>query len=232
MREEKGSTKRKLVEAAYQIISEKGLESITAREVSSRIGVSATMIYKHFENLTYLTVIASIRCISDYVGELKIIYYDNMNPIVRTLKGWHNFCIHAFKNPPIYENLFWGDYNTSLEEAIMEFYELFPEELKLKNEAFLIYSLFSSSIEERDFIWLRRAANQNLIAFNDAQFLARTNSLICHSCLLEHMKDYMEPGVSDKAAEECFRLLERNIMKYVIDPDLLNVQEETGLKTN
>lgn len=215
MSEEKGSTKRRIVEATYEIILENGLEAITAREVARRVGVSATMIYKHFENLTYLTVIASIRYIQDYVKALKVIYERKTDYIELDLLGWRNFCDYAFKNPPIYENLFWGIYNDRLEEAIMDFYELFPEEMSLMNDAFLVYSIFSSSIEERDFLWLRRASNNGILSYDDARFLARTNCLICRGCLLECFKNYGEPGISKKAADECYELIRKNIMTYI-----------------
>lgn len=215
MREERGSTKRRIVEATYEMILEGGLESVTAREVTKRVGVSATMIYKHFENLTYLTVIASIRYIQDYFNALKELYNEDEDYIQMDLNGWRNFCNFAFKNPPIYENLFWGTYNKNLEDALMDFYEIFPEELPQKNAAFMVYSLFSSSIEERDFLWLRRAANRNLIEYDNAKFVARTNCLICRGCLLEHFKDYTEPRISENAADECYNLIYKNIMTYV-----------------
>ena len=67
MMENRNDTKRRLVEATYQVIQEKGVEGVTAREVAKRVGVTPTVIYRHFENLYYLTVLASIICISDYL---------------------------------------------------------------------------------------------------------------------------------------------------------------------
>ena len=42
------TTKRKLVEAAYQTLQEEGFEHIKARNVAGKAGYAATAIYKHF----------------------------------------------------------------------------------------------------------------------------------------------------------------------------------------
>ena len=38
MMENRNDTKRRLVEATYQVIQEKGVEGVTAREVAKRVG--------------------------------------------------------------------------------------------------------------------------------------------------------------------------------------------------
>ena len=215
MMEVRNGTKRRLVEATYQVIQEKGVEGVTAREVAKRVGVTPTVIYRHFENLYYLTVLASIICISDYLETLKTINDDEENPVEKDILGWENFNRYAFANPPIYETLFWGKYNDQLEVALFDYYKIFPEASIHNNDAFLISSLFSGGIEERDFIWMRRGANEGLLDYEDAKFLSRTNCLIAHGMLMEHMSDYTVPGVAQKAAAECTALIERNIRKYL-----------------
>lgn len=88
MMENRNDTKRRLVEATYQVIQEKGVEGVTAREVAKRVGVTPTVIYRHFENLYYLTVLASIICISDYLETLKTINDDEENPVEKNILGW------------------------------------------------------------------------------------------------------------------------------------------------
>lgn len=213
--QEKSQTKRKLVDATYEIIVEKGLEAVTAREVARRVNVTATMIYKHFENLNYLIVVASIRYITDYIEDLQRISTLESNPVEMNLLGWKSFCQFSFRNPPLYEMIFWGAYNDQLEQALFDFYDLFPQEFKMREEAFLVSSLLSGSIEERDFIWLRRGANIGLLDYDDAKFICRTNCLIAHGMLLEHMKDYTDPEAARLAAGECYRLIERNTRAYL-----------------
>jgi Transcriptional regulator len=215
MMEAKNDTKKRLVAATCQIIQEKGMEGVTAREVAKRVGVTPTVIYRHFENLCHLIVLASITCISDYLDTLKKINDIEKDPIEKNILGWENFNRHAFANPPIYENLFWGKYNDQLEIALFDYYKIFPESLLYKQDAFLICSLLSGNIEERDYIWMRRGANEGMLDYEDARFLSRTNCLITHGMLMEHMADYTQPGVAEKAAQECTALIERNIRRYL-----------------
>lgn len=213
--EAKNDTKKRLVEATCQVIREKGMEGITAREVAKRVGVTPTVIYRHFDNLCHLTVLASLTYISDYLENLKTIHEMEENPIKRNILGWENFNSHAFENPPIYENLFWGKYNDQLEFALFDYYKIFPEALNRLQDAFLICSLLSGNIEERDYIWMRRGASEGLLDYEDAKFLSRTNCLIVHGMLMEHREDYAQPGVAKKAARECTDLIKRNIRKYL-----------------
>ena len=83
----KSQPKRKLVEATYDIIVEQGIETVTSREVARRVNVTATMIYKHFESLNYLIVVASIRYITDYLEELEMISMQESNPVEMNLLG-------------------------------------------------------------------------------------------------------------------------------------------------
>lgn len=215
MMEIKNDTKKRLVEATCQVIREKGMEGVTAREVAKRVGVTPTVIYRHFENLCHLTVLASITCISDYLEALKVINDIEENPVEKVILGWENFNKHAFVNPPIYENLFWGKYNDQLETALFDYYKIFPETLLHQQDAFLVCSLLSGNIEERDHIWMRRGANAGLLEYEDAKFLSRTNCLIAHGMLMEHMEDYAQPGVAQRAAQECTALIQRNIRTYL-----------------
>ncbi|MFR3548257.1 TetR/AcrR family transcriptional regulator, partial [Blautia sp.] len=55
------NTKQMLIEAAYNMILEKGAENIRVRDLAKRVGCSAAALYKHFESLDYLLALASVR---------------------------------------------------------------------------------------------------------------------------------------------------------------------------
>jgi AcrR family transcriptional regulator len=51
-----GDLRRAVIDTALQLIAEQGIESLTLREISQRIGVSRMAPYRHFENKALLLV--------------------------------------------------------------------------------------------------------------------------------------------------------------------------------
>lgn len=210
------NTKRKFIEETYLMITEVGLENIKVRELSKRVGVSATALYKHFEDLNYLLVLASLKALDDYIGELNQINQKNLNPLEGEIEAWKIFNKHAFANPPIFLNLFWGKYNNKLEIALQEYFSLYPLENPSKTSALFCYPLYLSNIEERDYIWMRRAANEGLIQYSDAGYISRINCLIVRSMLTEHYHSYRDQVLTEKRAKECSELIEKTIRNRMI----------------
>lgn len=205
------NTKRKFVTAAYELIQECGAENITVRSLAKRVGVSSTALYKHFADLEYVLVLASIRFLDGYVKEIKDITLDNENPVEVDIQAWKCFNKYVFENPPIFLNLFWGKYNKELDNALQEYFELYPLEAASRAVAMLCCPLFVGDIEERDFMWMRRAAAKGMIAYDDAAYISKVNCIIVKQLLTDHIADYRTPGVPEKAAKECSDLIEKTI---------------------
>lgn len=209
------ATKRKLIEVTYRILQEKGFENLKAREIAKEAGCTATVIYKYFDNLNYLIVLASLRVLEEYNRESLEISKKTGDCITLNKMAWRAFIRHAFKNPRIFENLFWGKGKAVFEDAVIEYFELYPEELSGKTSAYYYATYFNSNLEERDFIWLRRGVNEGYLELEDAMYISRVNSMIVHGMLLEHMDDYTIPGVAEKAIKECIYLVEKNINTFL-----------------
>ena len=46
----KDSVRQRIIETAYQVIAEKGLNSMSLEDIASRIGVSKAALYGYFKN--------------------------------------------------------------------------------------------------------------------------------------------------------------------------------------
>lgn len=215
-RETSENTKRKFVSEAHEMIKECGLENITVRDLAKRVGLSSTALYKHFADLEYVLVLASIRFLDGYVKEIKDITLNGANPIEVDVEAWKCFNKYVFKNPPIFLNLFWGKYNKELDYALQEYFDLYPLEAASRAVAMLCCPLFVGNIEERDYMWMRRAASEGLIKYEDAGYISKVNCLIAKQLLSEHVDDYRMPGVPQKAADECSALIEKTIRDRLI----------------
>lgn len=210
---------RKYVEATYTVLKNEGAEAVRVRKISDMVNCSAAALYKHFESLDYLVVLASCEFLNDYILELlQVINYED-DPIDINLQAWDIFNRHAFHNPIVYEQMFFGKFHRHLDNALYEYFQLFPERLyhgDRKFDAFAICGLFNGSLEERDFLWLKRAANKGRLTFDDAQYISKIDCFIIRGMLLEHMQDYKEPRVAQSAAKQCTAMIEKLVLKHLL----------------
>jgi AcrR family transcriptional regulator len=209
-------TKRKLVEVTYDILLNEGIQEVKARKIAQKAGCTATVIYKYFDNLDYLITVSSMRFLDEYNEKMSAVVQEKGDSIALNKKGWKIFIEYAFQNPIIFERLFWGKGRQVYEDALMEYYLLFPENLQAKAVAYFCITAFTANIEERDFIWLRRAANENLLYMEDAVYISRVNSFIVHGMLLEYVEKKKDPGTAEKTAQETYSLVEKTIDTYVL----------------
>lgn len=210
-RETTDNTKRIFIETAYNMILEVGAENVNVRELSQRAGFSRAALYKHFESLEYVLVLASIRFLNDYVKEIKDITLSTEDPLKINIDAWKCFNQYAFANPQVFLNLFWGNYNHRLEEALQEYFELYPLGASISAVAMLCCPLFVGNIEERDYMWMRRAAAEGMIHYDDAAYISRVNCLIVKGMLMEHRDKYRDKKLTEKVVKECNNLIEETI---------------------
>lgn len=214
--EVKESTKKKFVEETYKMILEVGFEQIKVRDIAKRVGCTAAALYKHFENLNYLIVLASIKFLDRYQQELVYITVNEDDPIEVDIKAWYCFNKYAFAKPHVFLNLFWENDHMTFESAMEEYFELYPAEVVTKKADMFYYATFEGELTERDFIWLRRGAVEGKLSFDDAKYISRVNCLVARGMLMEHLTDYKEPGVAEQAAQECSMIIEKTIRKHLI----------------
>lgn len=215
-RESSDNTKRKLISEAYKMILECGGENVKVRDLAKRTGYSSTALYKHFEDLDYLLMLASIRFLDGYFKDIKEITLGIENPLEADIEAWKCFNKYAFANPPVFLNMFWGKYNMRMEYALQEYFELYPLEAASRAVAMLCCPLFSGNIEERDFVWMRRAAAVGLIHYDDAAYISKVNCLIAKGMLEAHYYDYRDEKVAENAAKECSALIEKTMRDHMI----------------
>lgn len=102
-----GDLRRKLIATTLQIITEQGVDSVTMREVSQRIGVSRTAAYRHFKNKhEMLCAVAEegFRAIAERYEA--IVAQDRPNPL-ETLEALGRAYVEmALANPALYRLMF------------------------------------------------------------------------------------------------------------------------------
>ena len=209
------TTKQKFVDVTYHMIQERGLENLKIRDIAKRVGCTAAALYKHFDTMDYLTMLASIRFLDDYMADLIGITESPCNSIELDIAAWKAFNRYAFLNPPVFLHLFWGPQSHFFEDAVTEYFQLFPAQPGEQRIAYFYTAVFTGSIQERDFIWLRRAASEGLLKYDDAVYISRVNNYTVFGMLTEHKEDYTKPEIAECAAKECDELIEKTIYTFV-----------------
>lgn len=209
--------KRQFVEVTYNILEREGPDGIKIRRLANELNCTSTVLYRYFDSLDHLIVLASIRFLNEYINDFKNMVSDPLiltDPYKLNLRMWESLAYHAFKNAPIYENLFFGKYQNSLGEVIFEYYQLFMDSFKQDFDGYSTSILFNDDLFQRNFILLRHAATLGTITIQEAESLTQIECHIFRGILLKYIDAYKEPGIAVKAAAEFTKLINEISEKY------------------
>lgn len=134
------------INATEELIDEMGMENLTLRNIADRAGFNSATIYNYFENLEHLIFFAAMGYIKEYVNALNAYLVDSKNAMDKFLKIWECFCDYSFDKPEIYNAIFFPNLNKNIDYYIDDYYQLFPLELSLEDQA------ISSMLRKRDII--------------------------------------------------------------------------------
>lgn len=207
---EKGlETRRNLVLTTYRMLQEMDASKITVRALAKEVGCSPAALYRHFENIEYLIVLASIRFFEKYMIEYGVLMDSETNLLKQYVDGWKLFNRYAFERPDLYYRLMWGQYNSAFSEAIVEYMELFPFTASTSSPDYFYTMIFDNNIMERDFLILRRIVNQGMLSEENARYFSKSNPLLVKGMLEMYMdKDLAE---RKRGEQECNALLLKNM---------------------
>lgn len=208
--------KSEYVEATYDILRESGINGFTIRKVAERVGCSSAALYKHFSNADHLLALASVRYLRRYAEDIATVSQGEDDYLKVNLLLWERFTFYSFENLPIFENLFFGENNVKIQEIILEYYSLFPEELAHLGSYFTMV-MQSNNLRERDFIMLKRAADEGRISLADADYLSKTDCYIFRGMLALYRRCWDEPGMAQKATDEFMELIRHNYRLHMLE---------------
>lgn len=200
--------KRKLIEITYNMIAKEGMEAVSVRKIAKEAGCTAPLIYIHFENLNYLIILASIRFLQPYFEEIIEYSLREPDPVNCDRLAWHSFVRYAFRNPLVFHNLFWGEGNSIYADAIFDYFQLYPQEMQNADVSYHYISISSSSLEERDLLWLERGVKEGIVAEKDAVFTSKILHSVVRSRLLDCVADYKDSVRLNQRISECISIID------------------------
>jgi AcrR family transcriptional regulator len=213
-------TKQEYVDVTCRIIEEEGLETLSIRKIAQQVGCDSAVLYRHFENLDYLLMVGCIRFLEDYIQDLAAIERIQESAIDKAIDSWHVFSHYAFKNPQLFYRVFYDCDTQLFEDAIVEYFQLFPIDPKDRTETFygfFFLSLFSGNPHERNLYYFNRAANEGALAQEDVEYLCNACPYVFSGTLRDFSKGVFGDLDGDAAAARCNYLVDRVIESCRID---------------
>ncbi|WXR61530.1 TetR/AcrR family transcriptional regulator [Peptostreptococcaceae bacterium AGR-M142] len=162
----KNRVKKYFIEAAVKIIETEGIDKITIRKVADLSGYNSATIYNYFENLDHLVFLAALKFIKPYTSGVGKYVKGNYSALERNYRIWEYYCLHSFKYPHIYHAIFFAKLNKPLDNYIISYYELYPEEIVVDDRN--ISSMLSKqSIYERAHVILEQCVDEGFLKEDD-----------------------------------------------------------------
>lgn len=129
----------KIIKAARELINSDGLKSISARTLSSKVGMNTSSMYRFFTDLDEIVLFACVNALQDYVTDfikaekelesnLDIASDENYYETLY-IKSWEVFCTHAFSHPVEFSMLFFSKHSDRLRTIMSEYYKLFSDDI-------------------------------------------------------------------------------------------------------
>lgn len=224
-------TKQEYVNVTCQIIAEEGVENLSIRRIAQQVGCDPAVLYRHFANLDYLLLVGCIRFLEDYIKDLAAIERIQESHIDRAIDSWHVFSNHAFQNPKLFYHVFYDCDYQMFEDAIVEYFQLFPFNPANRSEAFYGFfftSLFSGSPHERNQYYFNRAAGEGSIAIEDVDYLCSACPYVFSGILREFADGTLGDATAEEATRKCNYLIDRVIDSCRIDehePRIASLEE-------
>jgi AcrR family transcriptional regulator len=125
----KKRTLKVFIEAARELIEEKGIEQVTIREVAKKAGYNSATIYNYFDNCNQLIFFASLDFLGEYSRAMPEYIADADDEIDRFIKMWECFCKYSFENPKIYYAIFSDNIGEHPEILMKKYFNIFPEKV-------------------------------------------------------------------------------------------------------
>ncbi len=194
-------SKKSYIKAAYDILNEEGSEGLTIRKVADRLRCNSANLYRYFSKLEELALYASLKYLDVYIRQVVELSHSGKSILEQHLDVWSTFSGHAFHNPQIYNNLFFGKYSAMLGSVIADYYALFPEETLNMNMEYIPVFLKEGDFLKRDYMMLEKCIRNGIFTEAEAVLINKTTIYLCKGCmktLLDH------PGSDPELIREDF----------------------------
>lgn len=220
---------RYFLDAASELIQEKGLHRITIREIADRAGYTSSTVYNYFHDLSHLKFFAVMRYTTSYFQDLPDYMEKGNNTVEKWLYAWECFCKHSFQLPEIYSLLYIENLGNVPEELVKNYYQTYANELINLSEE--VQSIISQhNIATRSSLYIQDAKEQGFINGEDIEYIADTTMLIWTG-MLTNLINLRRNVSKEAAAEQAMDYIYKSIMNTVVPTKRKEVTYKYGMSS-
>lgn len=183
------------IEAADKIIRQEGIGAVTIRKAADLAGYTSATLYSYFDNLAHLVFLASMNHLEVYNAAIPEYVASCKNSIERYLAISECFSEYSFKEPEIYELLFFTHRDEKLEQYSKQYYDLFPEKSVNSWPSPFSKIYYVNNIYDRSFIMLKDCVDDGFMTMENA-YDCNDVALMVFTCILRDVR----VGVLNKTA--------------------------------
>ena len=190
--------KQTIIDATYELMKEEKISELRVSEIARAAKCSVDDIYDNFGTLEHLYYLASVKVLDVYTHQSQEAIGEISDPMELEMTLWENFLPYVFKYIDVFELIFWNTRRTKVQEAIKEYYELYPES-KTGIEFTEMY--FSTSLKDRNTTVLNLAAKEGYIKEEDVPVLVSLNTGLLYNMMATY-KDIFRTDVIPKVVTD------------------------------
>lgn len=211
-------TKKDYIQKTQEIIRAEGREAASIRRIAREMGRSTASLYRYFKNQEELIYYAERDQLSGYIRRLNEAE-KNWHTIWDYYVGiWDCYCREAFRNPDVFELQFLKPGSEKPTDAIVEYYDMFPEAYEETSESF-ISMMKQQDFMARDFEVCKKCVAEGAISLEKAMQL---NRMVC-----QMYKGYFKTVQEQKLSEE---MIDAEVTRFVEDVDWMVMHLADDLK--
>ena len=186
--------KQTIIDATYELMKEEKISELRVSEIAAAANCSVDDIYDNFGDLEHLYYLASVKVLDVYTHQSQEAIGEISDPMELEMTLWENFLPYVFKYIDVFELIFWNTRRSKVQEAIKEYYDLYPES-KTGIEFTEMY--FSTSLKDRNTTVLKLAAKEGYIKEEDVPVLVSLNTGLLYNMMASY-KDIFRTDVIPK----------------------------------
>lgn len=201
------------IDAALQIIEKEGVENVTIRKVAVLAGYNSATLYNYFENLDHLLFYSSMKYLRQYLIKLQNLEMPK-DKLERFFIIWRTFAEEGFSNATFFHQIFYTDYDMAFNDAVRQYYEIYPEELENLSED-LLPMLTETNLYKRDLEVLSACVKAGLIREEDLEPINDMIILLFQGFLLR-VRNHENPDI-DQYVDTFINYLKRILNGHLIE---------------
>lgn len=219
------------INAAADIIAERGVGALTVKEVAANAGYHSSTLYNYFQDFDHLIFLASMRFVAPYAKDLRTFIKDDEDSLSAYLKVSELFAYHSFKTPEIFYTVFYSQIRERISDRnlVKEYYDIYPSDLNGLS-GMLGDMALTQNIYQREAIALRPCAVAGYIREEDVVELSEIHNYI-HLGMLERVLNEQGYRQNTDLGGVYLKYTIRTLKNYLVKPvDFSNVLRFDGTR--